>query len=136
MNRKTVSGVLGLLLIVVLIASGIVIYLYNKPGRSAASEKGVGVTAADLATAYSKDEAAANKVYLDKTLDVKGVISEVTTNQQAKTVVTLEGTDMAGVQCTLLETTDGLKKGDSIHLKGICTGFLTDVVIDRCVIAE
>jgi len=136
MNKKTLSRGLGLLLIGLLIITSIVYYLYNKPARSAASEKGIAVTAAELATAFEKDEKAANKIYLDKTLDVKGVISEVNSNQQGKTVVVLQGTDMAGVQCTLLEAKDGLKKNDSIHLKGICTGFLTDVVIDRCVLSE
>jgi hypothetical protein len=136
MTKKTLTRGLIFLLAGLLMVTGIFCYLYNKPGRSAASEKGIMVSAEELARAFEKDEKAANKIYLDKTLDVKGVISEINSNQQGKTVIVLQGTDMAGVQCTLLQTKDGLKKNDSIHLKGICTGFLTDVVIDRCVLSE
>jgi hypothetical protein len=40
---------------------------------------------------------------------------------------------MSGVQCSLLEEMPGVRKGDTVAVKGFCAGFLTDVILDRCV---
>jgi hypothetical protein len=34
------------------------------------------------------------------------------------------------------KSTPGIAVGATIRIKGICTGYLTDVVLDRCVLAE
>ena len=67
---------------------------------------------------------------------MNGIISDFRTNQQNKTVITLNGTDMSGVQCSLTTAEPNLKKGDAITIKGFCTGYLTDVIIDRGIIVK
>jgi hypothetical protein len=136
MKRKTLrlAGLLCLLCIAAVILIGYKIY--NKPHRSVTAETAVIITAAQLAEEYEKDEINSNKKYLDKALQVSGVVSEISFNQQNKPVILLNGSDMSGVQCTLQEAETGIKKGDSISVKGFCTGYLTDVIINRCVIAQ
>jgi len=123
------------ILVLLLVAAGVTAYrLYNKPHASAATATALPVTAAELVTAFENNEASANQQYLGKALQVSGTVSDLTQNQQQQQVLVLNGSAMSGVQCTLEESIQGIKKGDSITIKGFCNGFLTDVIIDRCVL--
>jgi hypothetical protein len=133
MKKKTLRTI-GLLCLAGIAAATFIGYrVYTKPHRSAATETAVATTAAQLVHEYEKDEAASNKKYLGNAVQVSGTVSEVSVNQQNKPVVLLAGSDMSGVQCSLEEPMPGIKKGDSVIIKGFCTGFLTDVIIDRCI---
>ncbi|MEO5683538.1 MAG: hypothetical protein ABIQ88_12895 [Chitinophagaceae bacterium] len=136
MRKKTVR--LAIVLSLLCIAGGaIFVYrMYNKPHRSAATETVVVLTAGQLAAAYELDEAGANKKYLGNAVQVSGTVSELSFNQQNKQVLILTGTGMSAVQCSLLEDKAGVKKGDSVIIKGFCSGFLTDVIMDRCIVAK
>jgi len=134
-RKKLITWVL-LSVLVILGTGGIVGYkMYTKPHRNVSQAKSLQVTAAGLVAAYENNEANANSMYLDKILEVTGEINEVTKNQKGETVITLKGGDMSGVICTLegIASPD-IKPGSSVVIKGICTGFLTDVVLVRCVL--
>ena len=136
MKKKSLR-VAGLLCLVLIAAAVVVGYrMYNKPHRSAATEKAVELTAMRLAADYEKDENTANKKYLGNAVQVSGTVSEITLNQQNKPVIVLLGSDMSGVQCTLQTDVHGIKKGDSVTIKGFCTGYLTDVIMDRCIVGR
>ena len=131
MKKKTLR-VIALLVVIMIVIGGTIAYkLYNKPHRSAATENAVAIAAADLVKEYEKSEANANKKYLDKAIQVTGRVADTASNQQNKRVITLQGSDMSGVQCTLLENNNTIKAGDTITVTGFCTGYLTDVIIDR-----
>lgn len=109
--------------------------MYTKPHRSVTNAKATAVDAFKIATEYETNEAEANSQYLDKILELKGEVTEVTKNQKGETVIALKGTDMSGVRCTIEGATpQDIKNGTSLTLKGICTGYLTDVVMVRCVV--
>lgn len=128
----------GILIAVVLIGgTGAVIgyKMINKPHRNVETATAVTVTAVKIAGDYEANEAEANKQYLDKVIEVTGVISGVSKNQKAETVIALTGSDMSGLLCTIEGTFEKeFKIGDSITLKGICTGYLTDVILVRCAV--
>lgn len=133
MKKKTL-GIIGMLCLVCIAVAAIIGYrMYTKPHRSVATEQAVSLTALQLVHAYETDEAASNKKYLGNAVQVSGTVSDVSVNQQNKTVVLLTGSAMCGVQCSLLEEPAHLKKGDQITIKGFCTGFLSDVIMDRCI---
>ncbi len=68
-------------------------------------------------------------------LEVTGIINEMSKNQKGETVITLKGTDMGGIICTLESAIQAATKvGATVVIKGICTGYLTDVVLVRCVV--
>ena len=111
--------------------------LYNKKHRSVENERAIELTAIDLFTAYETNETEANTKYLDKTLAVSGVISEITTNQDGNQVIIL-GTDdpIFGIHCTLVEENKNVIVGNAVTIKGICTGYLSDVVLTSGILTE
>jgi CxxC motif-containing protein len=136
MKKKTLRTIGLLCLLCIAIIAVIAYREYYRPHRSVETETAVTVTAKQLAAEYEKDETASNKKYLGRAVQVNGTVSEVSVNQQKKAVIFLTGSDMSGVQCSLLEEVPGIKKGDMVIIKGFCTGFLTDVIIDRCVMVH
>ncbi len=84
---------------------------------------------------FNTDETAANTKYLDKIIEVSGkVVSAENKNDQS--TIYLETDDMMGtVLCQLERKSDKLpEKGTNVSIKGICSGFLTDVVLVRSMI--
>ena len=123
----------GLLILLILLIAGFTAYkMYTKPARSVDNESAVTIAAATLAGEYEADETQANKKYLDKAIEVTGVITDITTDQQHNTVVMLSGTSMSNIKCAFPTHITALKKGDHITVKGFCTGYLTDVVLNLC----
>jgi hypothetical protein len=112
------------------------LYQWYKPARDVKDEDGIPVTAQVLFDAYSQNETSANATYLNKAVQVAGEVSTVKANQEGKVVVTLKTADpMFGVQCTMKEKV-GIKVGEKVTIKGICTGFLMDVVLIDCVVVN
>jgi tRNA_anti-like len=133
--KKRNLQITGLLVLAFLTLGATIAYrMYNKPHRSVENETALTITAEELALAYTKNEANADKEYLDKPIQVTGLIADIASNQQNKQVIVLQGTDLSGVQCTLDQNTAELKKGSSVAIKGFCTGYLTDVILDRCIV--
>ena len=118
---------LGCVLVATL--AGIMIYLYNKPSRNVVAETGIPVTATELFTKFSTNKPQANNAYLNKVLQVSGRVLEVKSNSTAGRVVILNtGDPMFGIACTLNKP-ETVKPGEKIIVKGICTGYLSDVVL-------
>jgi len=121
--------------ILLIIASlTLVWFYYNKPHRSVASEKAVRVDAVKLFEAFQINETEANLAYLNKVLEVSGKVAIVDTNAEEKSVIVLETNDaIFGINCTLDNTNKTeISVGDSVVIKGICTGYLSDVVLVEC----
>jgi hypothetical protein len=135
-NKKRILKWSLLFVLIIIVTGGFIGYkMYNKPHRNVEAAKGIAIAATQLITAYENNEADANSKYLDKVLEVTGEITEVSKNQKAETVITLKGTDMGGIICTLEGTAvTEAKPGTSVTIKGICTGYLTDVVLVRSVV--
>ncbi len=109
--------------------------MYTKPHRNVADAKAFGIPASRLVTEYETNETQANSKYLDKILEVNGEVAEVSKNQKGETVIALIGTDMGTVRCTVEGAdADVAAKGAQVILKGICTGYLADVIMVRCVL--
>lgn len=110
--------------------------MYDKPLSSTADVKtDLQIDAATLFTEFDQNEQSANDKYNDKAIAVKGVVQGITTEGD-KTTVMLKGGDMGGVSCEMQDNTGvaALKEGDAVSIKGVCTGYLTDVVLVRCVL--
>jgi len=138
-NKLHITVRVILLIIALIILSGILIgyTLYNKPQRSVENEEAVTVSATQLFKEFESNETEANAAYLNKAVLVTGTISEISSNQDGKAVLILETENpMFGVSCTLEEQAQGLSAGSSVTVKGICTGYLSDVVITRGIISK
>jgi hypothetical protein len=123
------------------IGGGVGYYLWNKPHASI-GKPDVTTTATELAAAFGKDEDAATKKFMgdaSKTyiIQVSGKISEVKNDTSGIALALDTGDPINGVSCILDKFTKqprtDYKVGEDVTFKGICTGKLSDVVIDRCV---
>ncbi len=132
-TRKRIAVGTSLTIIALSLA---IIFVWNKPHRDAADEKGVRVTAATLQQAYATDEASANAKYLDKTLEVSGTVAGTEKNQDGKTVLYLDDA-LSGVGCTLREADAAVKEGQAIVVKGFCSGSNgMGVTMRECVVVK
>jgi hypothetical protein len=124
-------------LFIVLLGGAAVSYLiWNKPHRRVESEMGIEITASQLIKEYQENEAVANERYLDKAIQVIGKASEVESNQDGKTTVTLSTEDpFANVFCTL-KSQENIATGTHIVIKGICSGMLSDVRLRDAVVVR
>jgi len=112
----------------------------NAPKASSKGKKvEVSVTATELFQQFEQDEVASNTKYMSKIIAVTGVIEEIEEDENGAIVLFLRtGDDFAGVLCTLESTqkdkASSLKIGDSVTVKGVCTGMLMEVVINKGVL--
>jgi CRISPR/Cas system CSM-associated protein Csm4 (group 5 of RAMP superfamily) len=133
---------IGLVLLLGGLAGGLyAAYLWNKPHRDIKSEKAETIDAPELFKKYTENELDANKLWLDKALQVKGTIKEILKNQTDIPVIMLDTNDpMGGISCTMdvsqKNQAESLKVGTKITLKGLCTGVLADVVLIKCFVVE
>lgn len=124
-------------LIIAIIGVFVAYKMYNKPHVNVGSSKSdITLTANKIINDFSTDESKANITYLDKIIQVSGIVSK-TEIVKEKGIISLETNDDFGnVLCHLsLEATqkiNTLKKGQTISVKGICTGYLMDVILVKC----
>lgn len=137
--RKWVKILLVVLGIGLAAGVGVVIYVYNKPHRDVAKEQGVQLSAQNLYDAFRNNEQAANKLYLDKAIQLTGEVADVSTNRDGKTVVNFKTSDpLVMINCTFKDNPGALAAGNVITFKGICTGYIPDanVVINEGVLVK
>lgn len=120
-----------------LIVAGVVFgySLYNKPRKSVSSEDAAfQMGAAELAAAFMQDESKANDLYLGKVIEVRGEVAQLV-EEDATYGLILDGGADGSVYCSFKKSPQ-VKVGETITLKGTCSGYLMDVVINDCVLKE
>ena len=96
------------------------------------------ISAVDIVKEYQANEDASNKKYLNKAVEVTGELLEAQKNEVGNPVLSIKGVDaFSGVSCTLKGTTPvELKAGTTVTVKGVVTGFLSDVTIIEAIITK
>jgi len=131
-------------LIALLIGASIGYYMWNKP-HDAIGKPNIVTTAKEIMSEFDADENQAMKKYVSQdgnpiVVQVSGKIVDVKNDTSGITIALDTGDPMNGVSCVLDRFTKqprtDYKIGEEVKLKGLCTGKLSDVVIDRCVPAE
>jgi hypothetical protein len=92
-----------------------------------------------LVNAFENNETTASTKYINKIVQVTGIISSVENAANNSINITLQsGSDLSSVICTLPAFTDPekIKKGEEITLRGECSGFLMDVLLNNCTIVK
>jgi tRNA_anti-like len=120
------------ILVLGVIGAGIGYYMYNKPVASLEKKKAdVEATADEIIAAYEADEKAADGLYLGKVVQVTGKVSVITEEGGTKKIQLETSNPMALIICEM-ETgteTEGVKAGDMVSVKGMCSGYLSDVIL-------
>lgn len=110
---------------------------YFRPVQSIKNQKSAHhITAPELVVAYENDETAANALYLDKVIEVTGTVEEITQEGELVTIKLNADNIMSSVVCELEKnhSVDDLKRGAEVTLKGVCTGYLMDIILVQGVI--
>lgn len=132
-----------LLYFIVVVIIGVAFYAYreyNRKAKDITSVKPAFVISADsLVDLFEQDESAANKKYTGKVIQVSGVMSSVSYHQDTLLNIIL-GVGFHKTSCQM-DTRSKLKlernqELDRINIKGICTGYLMDVELTRCVLIK
>lgn len=124
-------------LILLLIAAFVAYNTYNKPHVNVGeTSSDITITAAEILNDFTSDETSANAIYLEKIIEVTGVISDIKVERK-KGIITLKTNDDFGsvlghLSDEATNTISTLKIGQTITLKGICTGYLMDVILVKC----
>lgn len=138
-NKKMVKKRVVILSALALVLTAAFLYGWKEYHRghmdTAAMKAAYSVAAPALVKAFQDDENKANKQYNDKVINVSGVIVKVEHNDSTQTVQ-LDGQSMGSVICQFELSHSGelkeLHPGQSVSIRGICTGMLLDVVLMRC----
>ena len=114
---------------------------YRKPADITTIEPAAKINVAAIVELYQNDESKANQQYLNKTIQVEGTITQIINQQDTLINVFMGDTNSVNNVSCLLDKKyfNAIKKytvGQPITIKGICTGFLLDVELNRCVIVQ
>ncbi|MEO8412689.1 MAG: hypothetical protein ABI472_03485 [Ginsengibacter sp.] len=118
------------IVMLIIVAGGVVYHEYNRSSPDVASLDAKPVTAENLFKDFQTNEQGANKMYLNRPLEVSGKVLEVKQNQDEPSQIILDcGDPFFGVACTLDKLQKSVHPGSLVTVKGICTGYLNDVII-------
>ena len=142
MNRKAKIYVLVSILLLVLLSTSFVYYLFNKGPLDVKSSSSIKINATELYEQFNKDPAGALKKYSGRVVEVTGVVTAISINQKKEKIILLKtNTGEASVNCTLEEDPGEIKINDVTNIKGICSGMgqgdadlgiKGDVYLTRC----
>jgi len=137
---STKNKIIIAIALIAAIAFGVYYYVFvysSQHRRQVQSETGIVITSDSLVAKYQADEKLANSLYLNKAVVVTGVILSIDKNQEGKTTLVIGRSDsFSNVSVTMISTAPITQKvGESITIKGLCTGALSDVVITDGVVA-
>jgi hypothetical protein len=120
-----------------IIAGAVGFYQWNKPHKTVENEKGIEITAAQLYTEFVINEQAANQKYLNKAMQVTGKIVTIDENQDKQRFIVLQTEDpINGVMCTMHTGDWQATVGQTISVKGFCSGVVGDVKLTDCIIVK
>ncbi len=137
MNKSLRYFLYGLGAIVVLVIIGFALFM-NIPKVSAKGQSADFSYSADqLYQEYKFNERNGDKKFIGKVIEVTGTISEISKDNQGALVILLSADDALGGVLGTLEMSEAekaahLKLGKTVTLKGICSGMIMEVVLNRC----
>lgn len=124
--------IIGFVLALIIAAAGYYyVFIYSVQNhRDINKENAISISAATLTNAFLSNEQAANQQYLNKVIEVRGAVVQIGHDQSLqKTVLIGSEMELSNVFVTLKDSATAFKIGDTILVKAICNGFLSDVVL-------
>jgi hypothetical protein len=129
-------------ILTVLVLAGVLggaygLYLFNKPAESAVSGKSqVSIDATDLVNNYRNNEEDANAAYLNKIVTVSGTIANINSSENSQSIILASSNPLSSVVCEMAVNSTKYEVGNQITIKGLCAGYLQDVLLTKCVISN
>jgi hypothetical protein len=143
LQKKSVRIFLVAVIILCLSGVSVGLYLYNKQHKDLTKVKADYVLEAhELVTAFGADENAASAKYINKVIEVTGLVTWAEFGSADSTLsLTLTGYgDNSGVICTFNGITEksqvSFKDGERLTVRGECSGMLLDVLLNNCAVVS
>lgn len=133
-----------LILVVIIVAATAVFlgvrYTFRESESSVASEPAVAsIGASELLRLFETNEDSANQLYLGKVIAVTGIVDSYSGDSLSVSVYLKDPEDFSGVTCVFdksLIDASPIQTGTEVSIKGICSGYLFDVILNRCAFAD
>ena len=142
MQRKTHRNIVVIFLAIVAIVAIVGYSIWNEPHRDIKSASAVKTTAVKLYSDLTKDSANMKSKFVNNVVIVSGEVKKVLKNQNGDQIILLKTNVSDGsVNCTMEEKANNVKPGNTISIKGICSGYIGgdldmglpgDVFLIRC----
>jgi tRNA_anti-like len=114
-------------------------HLYNLKPKDLGREKpDFIITSADLQQSFEENETAATAKYVNRIIEVSGEVSSVERGENNSVNIALKtNSDFSSVICTFPSGIDpeSVMTGSQISVRGQCSGYLMDVLLNNCVLA-
>jgi uncharacterized protein (UPF0333 family) len=120
-----------ILLLLIVLVFGVYKYIYKSHRDIASEDAAFSTTVLEVFESFTTNDSLANKTYLDKTISVKGKITNI---DLANRIITVDEKLSARFTENI---SDNIKLQDSINLKGRLVGFddlLEEIQMDQCAI--
>ena len=125
--KKIILIILGLVIVVM----GVWLYLNRNVASLQNQKPDVEVSAQKLLEDYAADEKTANETYLGKVVQVSGKVTTIAEEEGKKKVNLDTGNPISAIICEVENGKDigAIKAGDEVKIKGLCSGYLSDVIL-------
>jgi hypothetical protein len=137
---KKIRYILIFLILALIVAVAAWMYIFKDSESNVASHKTeVTIDAPKLLQAFETNEDSANREYRDKVIQVSGTVGSVTRDSLGYSVYLKEKDAISGIICSFDKSSFDsvrVKPGAQVNVKGICMGYLMDVQMNKCNIAE
>jgi hypothetical protein len=137
-NKKTI---LSIIIILLFLISGyyFIVPMFTTSKKNLQNKTAaLNVSSKDLIQSYTINEQKSNDLYAGKIIEVTGFIKEISFLNNRNTIILNSNAETFGVICDVnpieKEKIKLLKKHQKIRVKGICKGFLKDVILLNCTI--
>lgn len=125
---------IGVMAMILVLAFSYGYLQYNKPRRSASgSHTERIIDARTLFHDFQMNETQAGTKYLNKVIEVNGVVADI--DSSGGNIAILLSTGTAGfINCAMNSRLDGIRMNNEIRIKGKCAGYMMDVILVDCVV--
>ena len=138
MKQKTIL-IIAAIAVIVAIAAYAGWYIFRPGNTSVKKGADFELNATELVNAFEMNEEDANAKYLGKIIQVTGRVDDITIEKEVVTVTLKNAEDISGVICSFDGSSypeEELDTGQTVSIKGICSGYLLDVVLNKCTVVK
>lgn len=139
MKLKKIKFTFFLLILFLLVGFVVKYTLFNFSEKNIANQTAIATLNSDeLINSFTLNEKKSIALYEGKIIEVRGEIKEISFINERITVILSSNNKTFGVLCDMnpnqKEKIKKLSKNETITVKGICKGFLKDVILLDCII--
>lgn len=120
--------------LLVLLVLSLVVFLFSRTNQTNAIEN-QRISAPQLVHSFVTNEVEASTIYKNKLIEIEGSVKNVNF-LNGRITVFLNGESTSSVLCDMtksqLKVAKKLKEDQKVKLKGLCKGFLNDVIMLNC----